>query len=136
MPFYAGFHPYFYTPMGNIQSIKIPGEKAYDVKTKIPFSVQDIDKLPGMLGKLDEINLVFSELTDNETSFVRSDSIQVKVCFDSSYRYVVIWSLKDKEFLCIEPWMGDNYDMNEHKAIILKPYGELASWVTYSFAEL
>ncbi len=130
MPFYAGFHPYFLAPGIKAASLRIPSERYFDIKTGENRFYE---------GKLDlqanpETNLVFTDLQDREASFERPDGCRVTVRFDDSFRYIVLWALRDKDFLCIEPWMGDNYDMNKGKARLLAPGRELCAEVSYEVA--
>lgn len=127
MPFYAGFHPYFFAPGVKAASLRIPSGCYFDIKTGESRSYE---------GKLDlqanpETNVVFTDLQDREASFERPDGCRITVRFDDSFRYIVLWVLRDKEFLCIEPWMGSNYDLNKGKARLLAPGGELRAEVSY-----
>jgi len=55
----------------------------------------------------------------------------VTVRFYGHFKYLVIWALQDRDFLCLEPWMGDNYDMNKGRARILRPGETLRAVVSY-----
>jgi galactose mutarotase-like enzyme len=129
MPFYAGFHPYFYAPKQKAVALQIPSAGYYDIKTgETQVYTGDL-----VLNNKPEKNLVFTGLTASEAGFKRPDGLWVKINYDEAYPYIVLWTLQDKDFLCIEPWMGDNYDMNKGKARLLKPGGELITEVSYFF---
>ena len=127
MPFYAGFHPYFFAPGEKALSLDIPSREYYDLKsgeTK-PFKGSlDLNSRP-------ETNLVFSDLSGHETGFDRLDGWRITVKFDDNFRHIVLWALKDKEFLCLEPWMGNNYDLNRGQARAIPPGQSLAVSVSY-----
>lgn len=131
MPFYAGFHPYFYAPGVRAVKLYIPAESYNDIKTgetKVFRGTPDFSAIP-------ETNLVFGCLQANEAWFDRSDGFRVTVRYDDAYRYIVLWALRDREFLCLEPWMGSNYDMNRGRAVRVKPGHEYRAVVSYSFSE-
>ncbi len=132
MPFYAGFHPYFYAPGVKAVKLHIPAERYFDIKTGetgIFRGVPDFDAAP-------ETNLVFGSLQENEAWFDRSDGFRVTVRYDDAFRYLGLWVLRDREFLCLEPWMGNNYDMNRGRAVRVKPGGEYRAVVSYSVSKL
>ncbi|MHB9095717.1 MAG: aldose epimerase family protein [Eubacteriales bacterium] len=131
MPFYAGFHPYFYAPGAKAVYLNIPSGSCYDIKSGL--TVEYNGKLN--LNAQPETNLVFTDLCENRVSFDRTDGYRVTVKFDDSFRYIVLWNLQNKEFLCVEPWMGSNYDLNKEKARILKPGEELSAVVSYSLSK-
>ncbi|WP_418791940.1 hypothetical protein [Phosphitispora sp. TUW77] len=132
MPFYAGFHPYFYAPGGKAVNLHIPARRCFDIKsgkTKVFRGIPDFDAVP-------ETNLVFGSLQGNEACFDRSDGFRVTVRYDDSFSYIVLWVLRDREFVCLEPWMGDNYDMNRGRAVRVKPGCEYRAVVSYSISQI
>jgi len=132
MPFYAGFHPYFFAPGLKAVSLSIPAKIYRDLKTGA--ARDDIQSLD--FNALLETNLVFIGLEQPEAGFTRQDGYKVTVRFDQAYRYIVLWALQDKDFLCLEPWMGDNYDMNRGLAYKLPSGEELSVMVSYSLERL
>lgn len=127
MPFYAGFHPYFYVRGIKLNKLKIPAVKYRDVKTGINNNFEGALNFQAV----PETNLVFDGLTENKAWFERADGHKVEVVFDKWFRYLVVWVLRDREFLCLEPWMGDNYDMNRGQSLTIKPGECLATKVIY-----
>lgn len=127
MPFYAGFHPYFFAPGEKAVSLDIPSSEYFDLKTgeTRPFDgCLDLHSRP-------ETNLVFSGLTRPQASFDRSDGWRITVRFDDNFRYIVLWALQDKAFFCLEPWMGNNYDLNRGRARSVAPGQTLTASVSY-----
>lgn len=127
MPFYAGFHPYFLAPGLSIKNLHVPSSGYYDIKT----SVEHFDSIPDF-NAAPETNLVFTGLNGSKAWFEREDGRRITIEFDVNFPYIVLWVLREKDFLCIEPWMGNNYDLNRGKARILKPGEELEAKVSYS----
>lgn len=128
MPFYAGFHPYFLAPGGKAVSLYIPTDRYYDIRTG--ESCQFDGGNPDFTAR-PETNLVFSDLKEGEAWFAREDGYRVTVSFDGAFQHLVIWALQDRDFLCLEPWMGDNYDMNRGRACILRPGEAMQAVVSY-----
>jgi len=128
MPFYAGFHPYFYAPGSKAVSLGIPSEDYTDIKTGRKEKYHGILKL----NQRPETNLVFAGLTGNQAWFDREDGYRISIGFDDNFRYIVLWVLQDKDFLCLEPWMGTNFDMNRGRHKVLSPGEKLNAVVKYS----
>lgn len=127
MPFYAGFHPYFYAPGTKAVSLNIPSSEYFDLKDGVtkPFDgTLDLHGRP-------ETNIVFSGLTRRQAAFDRSDGWRITVKFDDGFRHIVLWALEGKEFLCLEPWMGNNYDLNRGQARSVAPGQSLTASVSY-----
>ncbi len=132
MPFYAGFHPYFYAPGEKAIELDIPSRNYFDLKKGVtrPFEgTLDLQSRP-------ETNLVFSDLFSREAGFCRSDGWRIRVKFDDNFRYIVLWALNDKDFLCLEPWMGKNYDLNRGQARYIAPGQALSASVSYSMEKV
>lgn len=127
MPFYAGFHPYFYAPGEKAVELDIPSREFFDLKDGVtrPYEgILDLQSRP-------ETNLVFGGVSDREAGFDRPDGWRITVKFDDNFRYIVLWALKDKDFLCLEPWIGNNYDLNRGLARTIATGQLLAASVSY-----
>ncbi|MEK3883456.1 aldose epimerase [Paenibacillus sp. PL2-23] len=119
LPFYAGFHPYFLLDSGK----DIPYET--DATKYIDFN-DNVEK--PYTGRLDLEDLVESvcllDAAQPEIAFPVSSSIRVKLRYDDIFKYVVIWSLKDRPFVCVEPWMAMPFEMNRREELIMLAPGE------------
>lgn len=127
MPFYSGFHPYFLASGLVIKNLYLPATSCYNIKTSTeqPFkSIPDLNASP-------ETNLVFTDLSDSKAWFERDDGWRIAIEFDVNFPYVVLWALREKDFLCIEPWMGNNYDLNRGRGRVLKSGEELKAQISY-----
>lgn len=132
MPFYAGFHPYFFASGEKAVSLDIPSREYFDLKDGVIRSFEgtlDLNSRP-------ETNLVFSNLVSLKTGFDRPDGWRITVRYDESFRYIVLWTLRDKEFLCLEPWMGNNYDLNRGQALSVAPGKHFSASVSYGMDKI
>lgn len=117
MPYYAGFHPYFLTPEAGrgkenvlldfkpVKAFKY-NERLTDLTGEIappalPLSI-DNPALNEMLTRLD---------TDKETRLVFPDGLTIHMAAEGVgdpdlFPYVQLYSMKDRPFFCVEPWMA------------------------------
>ncbi|RJX40081.1 aldose epimerase [Paenibacillus pinisoli] len=121
MPFYSGFHPYF----------AIEGSKDIPYQTDAPRYVDlttgeeaDYTGRANMDDYIDSICLFGAK--DPSISFPIREGVTVNLRYDDLFKYVVIWSVKERPFVCVEPWMGLPNEMNNRKELIyVKPGEEL-----------
>lgn len=111
MPFYLGYHPYFYV------------EDKATLELTIPSSSYN-EMLPGSMVneqfnlEQSESNVIYDQLQASSCSMIdRARSLKVTVEYDEVYQYIVLWALQDKPFICIEPWMAPVNGMNVGKGI-------------------
>ncbi|MCR2804192.1 aldose epimerase family protein [Paenibacillus soyae] len=128
LPFYAGFHPYFALGSGK----DIPYET--DATKYIDFN--DNEEKP-YNGRIDLEDLVESvcllDAKRGEIAFPVSPDVRVRLRYDDVFKYVVIWSQKDRPFVCVEPWMAMPLEMNRREELVmLEPGGELQAVLTIS----
>nr|WP_199289044.1 aldose epimerase [Pseudanabaena sp. FACHB-1998] len=108
MPFSSGFHPYFLCGDKNQIEVEIPSAKYEDNRTKENF---DFD------GKFnfdqDEIDSVFGNLSSRSTSVTDHDrKLKIAIDYDDFYTYLVFWTVKGKDFYCLEPWTATRNSLN------------------------
>lgn len=108
MPFSSGFHPYFLCGDKNQIEVEIPSTKYEDNRTKENF---DFD------GKFnfdqDEIDSVFGNLSSRSTSVTDLDrKLKIAIDYDDFYTYLVFWTVKGKDFYCLEPWSATRNSLN------------------------
>lgn len=129
MPFYAGFHPYFFAPDVSDVKLNIPAISYVDLLTgeeKEFYGVMELNGGP-------ETNAVFGDLERQQVSFINFGTRKgITIDFDEHFKYIVLWTLKGKDFLCIEPWMGMNYGLNTGEYVMLEPGAELKARVRIS----
>ncbi|KAB7668426.1 hypothetical protein [Bacillus sp. B1-b2] len=111
MPISAGFHPYF---KGNHKKINytIPSTKRFDYHDR-----QWKDKS----GFPTEVSLheaqVFTELKENVVIFQNENHSSIQLTFSPEYKYIAVWTEKEEEYVCIEPWMGLMDEINTNRNI-------------------
>lgn len=116
MPFSSGFHPYFLCGDKNQIEANIPSVSYEDNRTKESFAFD---------GKFnfeqDEIDSVFGKLSSRSTSVVDNDrKLKIAIDYDDFYTYLVFWTVKGKEFYCLEPWSATRNALNtkEHLTVL------------------
>jgi galactose mutarotase-like enzyme len=130
MPFYGGYHPYFHVEDKNRLEIEIPSETYTET---ISGSVMNNQ----LNYEQDEINVFYRNLTAN--NFQIKDPVQkrqISVQFDPIYKYLVVWTLKGKNFICVEPWMATTDAFNTKEDLVyIQPGEELTCHVAFEVEE-
>lgn len=121
MPFYAGFHPYFAIQGGK----NIPYES--DATRYIDFNDNVVKPYTGSVDLEDLVESVcLLDAVSSEISFPVSEKTRVRLRYDDIFKYVVIWSVKDRPFVCVEPWMAMPLEMNRREELVMvQPGGAL-----------
>lgn len=116
MPFSSGFHPYFLCGDKSQIEANIPSVSYEDNRTKESFAFD---------GKFnfeqDEIDSVFGKLSSRSTSVIDNDrKLKIAIDYDDFYTYLVFWTVKGKEFYCLEPWSATRNALNtkEHLTVL------------------
>ncbi|MDA8211731.1 MAG: aldose epimerase [Clostridia bacterium] len=130
MPFYAGFHPYFYAPDRRAVRLNIPAATG-SCRNLLTRTVEPFSGVLNLEGKA-EANYVLDRLTGNRVSFGNlGTGREVVLEFAGEFKYIVLWALEGKDFVCVEPWMADNYALNTGKGLHkLGPGEQLETWVS------
>lgn len=119
MPFYAGFHPYF--------AIDSDKKMAYDIDATRYLDYNDNEEKP-FNGVIDLEGLVESvTLLDVKTSKISFPVLQgakVSLTYDDCFKYMVLWSVKDRPFVCVEPWMAMTGELNRQEELVMLQAGE------------
>ncbi|MEH2322365.1 MAG: aldose epimerase [Nostoc sp.] len=108
MPFSAGFHPYFLCGDKTQLEVEIPSKQYQDNQTK------EIHSFDGNFDfSRDEIDFAFGQLTSQSaTAIDRSRNLKLTLDYDHFSTYVVFWTVKGKEFYCLEPWSATRNSLN------------------------
>ena len=118
MPFSAGFHPYFLCGNKNELEVVIPSQNYQDNKTK------QVNAFNGKFDfELEEIDYAFGKLGTNSTSALDQDRrLKLSIEYDAFTTWLVFWTVKGKEFFCLEPWSATRNAFNTGDNLtILKP---------------
>ncbi len=108
MPFSTGIHPYFAVADKSKLTIELPSSQ-YQLKgdaTVHPFGGSfDFDQ--------EEIDFSFIDLTGQAATIIDGDrQLKLTVGFDAHYSTLLFWTVKGKDFYCLEPWTGPRNAMN------------------------
>lgn len=129
MPFSAGFHPYFLVYDKSQLDIDIPADR-YQEKGS-----QEIHPFNGVFDfNQDEIDVAFRHPTGKSASVTdKSRQLQLTVSWDDTYSTLVFWTVKGKDFYCLEPWTGPRNALNTGENLLtLEPGAHLESFVRIS----
>ncbi|MBF2067363.1 MAG: aldose epimerase [Calothrix sp. C42_A2020_038] len=118
MPFSFGFHPYFTVQDKSKLQFDIPSQKYQDQKTKEEHTFNgsfDFDR--------DEIDVAFKQLSSQSASITdNSRNLKLTLDYDNVFSTLVFWTLKGKDFYCIEPWSAGRNAINTGENLtILQP---------------
>jgi galactose mutarotase-like enzyme len=108
MPFSAGFHPYFLCGNKNELELVIPSQNYQDNKTK------QVNAFKGKFDfELEEIDYAFGNLSNSSTSALDKDRrLKLSIEYDAFTTWLVFWTVKGKEFFCLEPWSATRNAFN------------------------
>ncbi|MBV8887149.1 MAG: aldose epimerase [Chroococcidiopsidaceae cyanobacterium CP_BM_RX_35] len=119
MPFATGIHPYFIVADKGSLIFDIPSTE-YKIKggTEVyPFSGKfDFDQ--------EEIDVAFINLTGLSANVKDRDrNLKLTVEYDDHYSTLVFWTVKGKDFYCLEPWSAPRNALNTEEHLIQAPPG-------------
>ncbi|MDJ0615205.1 MAG: aldose epimerase [Calothrix sp. MO_192.B10] len=108
MPFSAGFHPYFSVPDKSQLEFAIPSNQYQDQKSK------EINSFSGNFDfQREEIDFAFGYLNGKSTSVTdKARKLQLTLEWDDIFSTQVFWTLKGKDFYCVEPWTAPRNALN------------------------
>lgn len=130
MPYGAGFHPYFAIPQSAKASARIT--------TSATRAFNNVAKTTGPLAPIDlaqdEVDLHLLDHGDKPCVLAwPGRTITLRASGD--YARWVIWTLADKDFVCVEPWTCLGNALNSGESLIeLSPGETRESWVEYAVA--
>ena len=120
MPFGAGFHPYFAVPDADKASAQIPSEatRAFDntIKREIPFTGFDFTR--------PEVDLHLVDHGSSTASLRVPGGLAVTLRGSPELTRWVVWSLRGRDFLCLEPWTCPADALNTGEGLIVLQPGE------------
>jgi len=118
MPFSVGFHPYFVAPDKSKLEFEIPSQEFQEKGNPeiYPFNGNfDFSR--------DEIDVAFTKLNGKFTSVTdKARNLKMTLEYDDIYSTLVFWTLKGKDFYCLEPWSGPRNAINTGENLtVLEP---------------
>ncbi|WP_342042551.1 aldose epimerase family protein [Bacillus sp. OTU2372] len=119
MPIYAGFHPYFKTSSKDLTY-------QTDAKTYLDYNTMEINSFNESL-----------DLTNKKESLVLLDSMKKEISFElpelrknvtmrygDEFKYIVLWTEAEQEFICVEPWMAMTDELNRKEELVMVEPGK------------
>lgn len=108
MPFSTGLHPYFVVGDKTQLSFDIPASEYQDQQTKefFPFTGNfDFNR--------EEIDVAFRPLSRHSTSATDDRRrLKIAISYSDLYSTLVFWTVKDKDYFCLEPWSAPRNALN------------------------
>jgi galactose mutarotase-like enzyme len=124
MPFSTGLHPYFSVADKSQLQFDIPATEFTDQmnQTQHSFSGQfDFEQT--------EIDVAFQQVTRQDASVINAGQ-RLTLSYDALYGTIVFWTIKGKDYYCLEPWSAPRNALNSGKDLTwLKPNTSLETWV-------
>jgi galactose mutarotase-like enzyme len=129
MPFSFGFHPYFSVLDKTQLEFQIASSEYQEKETNEmhPFT-GDFDF------NRDEIDIAFKKLHGNSATVVdNSRRLKLTLDYDKSFTTLVFWTVKGKDFYCLEPWSAARNALNTGENLtVLQPGADLSASVRLS----
>ena len=91
MPCHFGYHPYFLMDSLSDSTVTVPGRE--------PIRLPEPDPVSGESGS-------FVPASGDATLWEGSRNAGVSLHFTGNFGALVLWSIPEKGFLCVEPWQG------------------------------
>lgn len=108
MPFSTGLHPYFWTPDKTQLHFDLPASEYWDQLTQTNHAFNgnfDFSR--------DEIDVAFRQLRGNSATVIDSGRrLQLTLSYDDTYSTLVFWTVKGKDYYCLEPWSAARNALN------------------------
>jgi galactose mutarotase-like enzyme len=120
LPFSVGFHPYFFVADKSRLEVEIPGTTFDNNRTKA------IETFGGQFDfESEEIDAAFRPLSGHVAKVRdRQRRLQLTLKFSPEFSTLVFWTVKGKEFYCLEPWTGPRNAMNTGENLLHVPAGD------------
>ncbi|MDJ0649391.1 MAG: aldose epimerase [Xenococcaceae cyanobacterium MO_188.B19] len=108
MPFSAGLHPYFLVKDKSQLSFDIPSYSYFD------HISGDVKSFSGEFDfERDEIDSAFTSIDKHHTTIVDGQrNSKMTIHYSDFYSTLVFWTIKGKDYVCLEPWSAPRNAMN------------------------
>jgi galactose mutarotase-like enzyme len=107
MPFSVGFHPYFAVQDKSKLQFQIPAADYYDQRSKSRLAYSGSFDFAQ-----DEIDAAFTELSSHVATTTDGDRLRLTFSTSPEFSTLVFWTVKGKDFYCLEPWTAARNAMN------------------------
>ncbi len=114
MPFSVGFHPYFW--------VRNKSQVVFDIPSNWyrPKGSKEFVRFNGHFDfSREEININFTNLSRNSASFKDPQrKLNVQINYTDMFNTLVLWTVKGKDFICLEPWSATRNALNTQENLI------------------
>ena len=119
MPIQPGVHPYFALPDERKREARMftDATRAWDNKAQQPTTIRGGIDLVG-----DEIDLHLLDHRPREARLQRPGMRNVTLRFGDDQKVLVVWTLRGRDFVCVEPWSRAANALNEGNGIVVPPH--------------
>jgi len=127
MPFAIGFHPYFLVRNKSSVSLDIPAKTMWN-------NVRQVEEDYSGSFDFDQPEVDNALMLNDQANYVvmQSDQGRLTVSFDPQYRVFVVWAIRGKDYICLEPWTAGRNAMNTGINLLrLAPQTSQSLRVTY-----
>lgn len=127
MPFSAGFHPYFAVSDKSQLQVEIPGTQFY---SQVDRAIHDFSGSFDF--NADEIDAAFGNVTAQSASVTdAAQGLKMAIDYDPLFSTLVFWTVKGKDFYCLEPWTAPRNSLNTGENLThLEPGASLEAAIT------
>jgi len=132
MPFGLGIHPYFQVSDKDQLQFEIPSNAFVTQAGEV------VDFSGNFDFSQDEIDVLFADLTAQATAVVDPvKQTKLAIAFSDPYTVLVFWTLKGKDYYCLEPWSTPRNAMNTGDRLShLAPGNKLETTIRFSISSL
>jgi galactose mutarotase-like enzyme len=119
MPFSTGLHPYFFTSDKTQLEFEIPASEYQDQITKEQHAFSGTFDW-----SRDEIDVAFRPVSANSASVIdRGRQLKIELGYSDLYSTLVFWTVKGKDYYCLEPWSAPRNALNTGEHLTQLPAG-------------
>lgn len=119
MPFYAGFHPYFAVASDKRIAYETDATRYFDYNDNAEKPFDGVIDLEGLVE-----SVCLLDTKKSEISFPVAPDARVRMTYDGIFKYMVLWSVKDRPFVCVEPWMAKTGELNRQEELVMLGAGD------------
>jgi galactose mutarotase-like enzyme len=120
LPFALGYHPYFHVSDADKAHVHIASQatQAFDNVRKqiVPFQGFDLTQ--------HEVDLHLLDHGSQACALAWPDGSQLRVRADPEFAFWVVWTLEQRDFVCVEPWSARGDALNSGLNLLSVEPGE------------
>lgn len=129
MFFYVGFYFYFLCNKDEF-IFKFECEKCFDDVEKRFINFQDFKEIDFLKF---EVNFDFLDVGSSEVEIIFDRDKKIVFLKDENFKNIVVWFLKDFDFVCVEFWMGEYEGYINNKFYYLESGVIFEGWFVIKF---